>query len=475
MIVLVDKGDSAGRVREMVEMLRARGADKVDIVDVKTLARQGMPAERTKVLVPWGLRMAALHVSLERDEMLPYVLWHRDFCFDIEEKESLRELIAQHSAEGNVKLMKDLNEAMMLSDVLHRRSRPHAMPLKLQVESTDRCNAHCIMCGHAYSPGSGTDAFRDGVVSRLTDALPFVQTMILHGNGEPFLSHGLIAHLEELSAFGVSFITSTNLSVLPDGIIDHLRDQFVELIVSCDAASRELYERIRPGLSFERFCANVRQVRAACPDLRMKMAVVVMRQNIDICPDIVSFASDLGFDGVVFNQLCPDPRCGNLEDVPTELPERYQEAMRAARIEGERRGIAVKTPSINCMISKKMRSDKGLEDGDESEAAGIAPPRYNSVDSDVSGICDWLVDSAYIDARGNVAPCCMLQQEVVGNVFDHALAEIWRGDACAALRGEFYRGSPPEACSGCDFLLQGRLSCMLVRSLAVEGSIKHAR
>ena len=44
-----------------------------------------------------------------------------------------------------------------------------------------------------------------------------------------------------------------------------------------------------------------------------------------------------------------------------------------------------------------------------------------------------------IRSTGAVAPCCILQGGVLGNVFTSSLREVWQGERYKAFRGELHR------------------------------------
>jgi radical SAM protein with 4Fe4S-binding SPASM domain len=76
--------------------------------------------------------------------------------------------------------------------------------------------------------------------------------------------------------------------------------------------------------------------------------------------------------------------------------------------------------------------------------------------------CSLIDDTLSIRANGDVVPCCfdLSSMEVLGNVADASLVDIWRGEAYQALRRDFAAGRYPKLCASCvvvtgdKFLLQ---------------------
>ena len=56
----------------------------------------------------------------------------------------------------------------------------------MQIEMTNRCNANCIMCIHFYLDIKGASDISDTIMNRLDSILPYCETVMLNGDGEPF-------------------------------------------------------------------------------------------------------------------------------------------------------------------------------------------------------------------------------------------------------------------------------------------------
>ena len=258
------------------------------------------------------------------------------------------------------------------------------------------------------------------------------------------MTKNIVSYLEQFSEFGIKFLSNTNLSILDEGLLDILRENFIELSVSCDGYDKESYEAIRVGLCFETFVANCKKVRAMCPQLYMKMAVVVMRQNLGHLDKILAFAYELGFNEVDFNQLCVDEKLGNVKDDPYLYKEDYMEAIKSIQNMADALPIKVSIPTLSHEDGSKPRRDLTPEG------------------PFVKGLCDWIAGQAFINLRGDMAICCINQKIIMGNVFKQSVEEIWNCNRYRDLRQRLYAGRLPAFCSGCDFLLQNRMRLMRV-------------
>jgi radical SAM protein with 4Fe4S-binding SPASM domain len=66
--------------------------------------------------------------------------------------------------------------------------------------------------------------------------------------------------------------------------------------------------------------------------------------------------------------------------------------------------------------------------------------------------CDNLYRRAFISVEGDVAPCCIPERPVFGNIYKNTIKEIWNGDLYNDFRQKFYSSKLPDCCKGCRFI-----------------------
>jgi len=104
---------------------------------------------------------------------------------------------------------------------------------------------------------------------------------IYFAGGEPFLQplHFKLLDLliKEDASGRIDLAYNTNLTVLPDGILDKLgKFKSVDIGASCDGTG-ELFESIRVGARWDTFVQNVRKTKKYFP---VRLAVTPQKQNI---------------------------------------------------------------------------------------------------------------------------------------------------------------------------------------------------
>lgn len=441
--------------------------------------------ETDQVVIDWNSKH-----ELRKDYLFLKKAKHLYFLFqsaviDVADKQLILNMEKTALANQDWMLCKTINEAKIEISMINREVKLNCYPMEIQLESTDICNAKCIMCNHFYRNGTHSLHQQFGITQKLTNLLPYLRTVFLHGNGEPFMLPNIKDYLSIFSKYNIKFATNTNLSIVNSDILDVLKESFSELNVSCDASDKETYEYIRQGLSFNKFVENCKLVRSQCPNLYMRMMCITMRQNIKSLPDIVSFAAELGFDEVIFTQLSTDARLENEQDTMTHYPFIAKKYFQSAIATGIEKGIKISIPEI-CLDNVPENIESELTEFNRtkifktknelellrrklSENASYQEKAFAKYDFEklpdlvnctFRGICNWCVQKPYIDLDGNVSICCINQYIKIGNIFKSSFEEIWDGIPIQNIRKMFYEGKLPHFCSGCEFLIQGMLDCI---------------
>ncbi len=347
-------------------------------------------------------------------------------------------------------------------------------PAYMQIEQTSRCNAECIMCNHFYLGNRGCSDISEAVLEKIAPVLPYCETVMLNGDGEPFLSPTIESSISMYHRYGVMIGTNTNLSVIPDFVLPHLRQTFGFINISCDGATKETYEMIRRGLDFDKFLQNLRLIDREAPDLLKCFDCVVMKQNIHELPDIVRMAHDYGIYKVKFQRLGVNPIIGNESDRAEYYYDLLKEQLEKAAEEGKRLGIQVVTPGYNRSDVPGVKSslpDKELlygEINDRRTAAtqmiggGTLADDYYSEKVTAADLeqglwnagkaCQWAIERCYIDLKGNVTTCCFNMKKNFGSLLENSFEEIWNGREYTEFRKLMSGKMLPDFCRQCNWI-----------------------
>ena len=286
-------------------------------------------------------------------------LWIAGIIVPTADKELLDNELKKQYSMKNWQAVKEINRIKMELNYITRKEYLDSFPSQLQIESTSFCNAQCIMCNHYYGANYGSMDMNEKIIDKLEELFPYIRTVIMHGNGEPFLSRMFERCADKYSQYGIKLTTNTNLSILNDSHIEIINRSFDNIRVSCDGCTKEIYEGIRENLSFEVFEENLTKLRDKCPDVQKIMVSVIMRQNIEQLPELVSFAANYGFDEILFLDLSPNLLLDNEKDHVSRFRYLAAEQSRLALAKGEKLGIKVTFPdTINILFDDPVKCEE---------------------------------------------------------------------------------------------------------------------
>lgn len=285
-----------------------------------------------------------------------------------------------------------------------------ALPIKVQIQTTTRCNAACEMCPYPLvtaEPGFTHGAMDERRYLRILDELAAggVERLSLFLMNEPLLDR----RLAEWIRLARARMPGTTLGLFSNGAaLDAERAHALaaagldELCISVHGFDPETYERVMAGLSYAR-----------------------MRKNLD---EVIA-ASDAGALGALRIQLVTGD-LPELAETRALAPLRYRDRVLLKGFSNERAAVGVAP---------------GLASSLAHGAAGDAP-------------CQRAFVKLYILATGDCVLCNVDWRRSVllgraGEPGGASIAEIWRGAAYTEIRREHFTGrfARGAICARCDY------------------------
>lgn len=272
-------------------------------------------------------------------------------------------------------------------------------PQAIQLQTINACQAACIMCPYpTVKDNFPRGRMDDDLFDRITDEIaqhPEVSTFIPMLQNEPFLDKRLfdkVARFKQRTGGRVAVELVTNGAFLTAENIERMREAQLDILdVSLDAINRETYEKIRVGLDYDAVMAGVERVIAAkLPQTELHVRMVLQRGNVR---EAKAFARSWRDRGVAVFTYMTNDRAGAITDFDARIRPTEDELGMAHRIgrAAFRRWIG------HCPIP--FATTNILHDG-----------------SVLVCVHDWN------------------RNEVLGNVRDASIAEIWNGDRMKELR-----------------------------------------
>ena len=325
--------------------------------------------------------------------------------------------------------------------------RDPPLPRELYLESTNRCNERCDQCPRTHLGREPDKDLTFAEVRAITDQLPALERVVLHGLGEPLMNPELPRIVAHLRQRGAHVLFNTNALLLNERRArDLMEADLNELRVSLDGATPGTYARVHGvnemalphiAANLTRFTALQRTLGAERP--AVSLWFTAMRENIAELPQLVEFADATGVREVYVQRFIYFGKGLAQQDqaLYARSHERELDIMRTA---GERcRALGIRFRATGAATPAEYLA-RGARPQEPRAWAGCHRPYA----------------LAYITAHGNVFSCCFApfhpgraSERLLGNVFAQPFAAIWNGDRYRAFRAAFESDTPWDQCAGC--------------------------
>ncbi|MEZ5322658.1 MAG: radical SAM protein [Microthrixaceae bacterium] len=157
-------------------------------------------------------------------------------------------------------------------DELEPVGPPYRWPAQMEFSISNACNLQCVMCSGEFSSAIRAHRERlpalampygEAFFEELVEFLAHLDTVKVLG-GEPFLSVESMRVMELAIEHSSAPVTvTTNATQWNDRVARLVDSGRLEMVVSLDGVSAEVYESIRVGASFDKVLANVDRMQAA--------------------------------------------------------------------------------------------------------------------------------------------------------------------------------------------------------------------
>ena len=350
-------------------------------------------------------------------------------------------------------------------------------PEYFQIEHTNRCNARCIMCNHFFLNNKDATDINPKVIDSIIPVLKYARNIMINGDGEPFLCKNIEQYLETYGRSEVKIGANTNLCAISESCFKLIAREFEFLNISCDGCTKETYEKIRRGLSFELFTKKLEQLQNIAPNVRKNLDCVVMTHNLCEMPKIVDFAADFQFDKVKFHIMGVNPCIKNQDDSILKYSAFASSIFSKVKERSDVRNIVVELPYISGKFDEnKVDFEKNcfwcVDEEEITTRQKIAMECFGELNLSndylakkmtsqewqssfyTEHTCVWPIERCYIDVKGNMTTCCYNTRYYMGNIIEEGTFEsVWNGENYRKLRMEMRNKKMPYFCNGCMYYM----------------------
>jgi MoaA/NifB/PqqE/SkfB family radical SAM enzyme len=341
------------------------------------------------------------------------------------------------------------NRQLNAREIAERKVVLSSRVTSLVVTLTTRCNIRCVMCEEHSIPWDMPRRTLDEIM-RL---FPYLEHILWQG-GEILATDDFVNELlpeaNRHPQLHQAIITNA-LAITPQSAEKLVSDN-IELTISIDGATKESYESIRRGGSFERLLGNIRMInelrrRRQAKNMTMRMHAVILRSNYRTIDRFVDFAHEQGFDALHLM-----PVWGNFENGENIFHQQDRESLRflhEARPRVEERARELSLALLNSLplpADDTAGRPAGTPADDGPEPAIRIEKDGQSQGAAEPFLCHMPWKRMVINPAGYVCPACHCRA-MIGNVLENSLEELWNGEQMVRYRERIVNGTARGSCN----------------------------
>jgi len=335
-------------------------------------------------------------------------------------------------------------------------------PYHVEIHPADRCNIDCFFCSTASL--RGTDEIPMPRFAELLGELGEAGTrsLRLSGGGEPLFHRRIRDFLQAIRSSGLPIENlTTNAVLLRSEVAELLAATCDHVTVSLNTADEASYAAMMQTSprNFQRVVENTRELialrrRRGARRPAVTLQFLVWKENFRTIPAMYRLAEEIGADKILFNGLSfltPEQKMTAAET--DEMMELYEDVV---KLDGYRTIGAINSFEQDlsgrvAAMNERVRAERSLVDVARSLRRGgwreqtdflrdkLRQRWTRAAGRSLESYCLIGWHSMLVRVTGEVAPCCILQGKVLGNVYRQPLREVWQGEAYNRFRAEISR------------------------------------
>jgi radical SAM protein with 4Fe4S-binding SPASM domain len=297
------------------------------------------------------------------------------------------------------------------------------LPVTLDIEPNNWCNFKCNHCQVTHWDKEKSKLTLESFIDIL-NMFPNLLRVKVQGMGEPFLHDSSIEMLEELDKRDISSATTSNGSVMHKDLLSRLSKLTQSSITfSLDGSDNETFEKIRINGDFDKVTKNIKALIDSNPSINVILWSVITLENIHDYEAIIDLAHSLGAKKLVFQTFLSDWGKDSMTDI-----------------------IDAKNINKNDIDNITTNAQK------RAKEIGLNLEIFKDNHMTKENPCIWPWKSLFIDAAGNVLPCCVIADSDTlnfGNIFEKDIKEIWNNKEYQDFRKAHRDFDIPDVCKSC--------------------------
>ena len=336
---------------------------------------------------------------------------------------------------------------------------------QLGVELTTTCNLACVYCHFAPLTRRGKDADQ-GTVENLIDFVKQfpVDYVTLSGDAEITMYKGWDEVARRMLAANIELRTISNFSkgIFSEAEID-VFSQFREILISLDTCDAALLKKIRYRADLRTITTNMQLVRTRAIQTGRRMPhfvcnVVTHDINIGLADQTAAFALACGFAQLNFVRFVElEEVSGGKNDLRDNPNAQQVRRIRELDLPGAAKAVRALQRAVEiCKDKIALHIQPGIVDeinliinpetAGAPKASTLAPGRIRTKQC----LMPW--DFFYVLWNGDVPPCCIVKDTMIGNVATKPLIDVINGDGIKEYRAGLLTGNLKPECQTCTYV-----------------------
>ncbi|MCX7919854.1 MAG: radical SAM protein [bacterium] len=321
--------------------------------------------------------------------------------------------------------------------------RVRSYPIRGYLETTNRCNLRCQMCGQSFFEGERTD-LSDEIIKKIQPLFPYFIELSIFGYGEALVDHRIFQILELIPNHVTTRLVTNGVLLDEKASQELINHQLKQLYISIEATNEETYSFVRGGRYFNRVIGNVERLlklkrERNSPYPEVAFAFTFMKRTLAEFLDFVELTARLGIKIITGDYLIvyrPE-----LMNESLFFHQEYTNHIFAqAREKAKTLGIELRIPpSFAEADIEKDKRKLSIQSHSSSKSADNNPEWK---------LCYEPWEFIYFRSDGFVSPCCANDVKL-GDLRNHSFAEVWNGKQYQEFRRTVNTTRPHPHCQTC--------------------------
>ena len=365
------------------------------------------------------------------------------------------------------------NKALNEYEISNRKEILESKPRAMIGMIMNKCNISCRICGIWARPNWQEP---DRILREIVELFPYMEDICWQG-GEVFYMKEFNSMLAEgVKYSNLNQVIFTNGLLLDETNLDIIAKGNVELVLSIDGASKETYEYIRRGASFETLCKKLELIKEVRKSTGAKINTyynpVICKTNYKEILDMVEFAHKYEFTSITLNPIRGVPELNIFEPIDKKAFEFMRKIIPIAEAKSKEYGIRFNNwMPIDCECSeikfehssldisesqkhiekvKVQKKEKQFCNNNRLKREEAISKQNDKKRSRMICYAPW--QRLLLDNDGQVRPYAICTKWI-GHTKEYSLAQMWNNEAMQMYRrkianNDFKDLCQPECISG---------------------------